>query len=113
MLDSYVKLARCFGEEWEGIVTVALLATRSRDLSDEGMEIIEAGTKSMELPRLPWEENIGLRSMHITLRHVPEAQQFMQMLRRLHDRELAREREKQAESFRVEAREAVEQVNIA
>lgn len=101
-------LAECFGDKWEGIVMTALITIRSRDLSDVGMQAIESSLSSMKLPQLPWSTSLCLRSFHTTLGHVPEAQQFMQLLRMLYDRQQARDREKEAMVVKVEVQEVVE-----
>lgn len=92
-LTIYRSLAKCFNSDFRGLVMLALIAIRRRDMSEEGMETIEAALESMQLPRLPWATSISLRSFHMTLGSVPEAQQLMQLLRLLYDRGQARERE--------------------
>lgn len=69
---------------WEGVVMVALIAVRKRDLSEDGMAVIDAGLQCMRLLQLPWSTSLSLRCFHQELGRVAEAQQFMQVLRLLH-----------------------------
>ena len=85
----YEKLVGCFDAKWQGVLMVALVMSMRRDLSEEGIEPLWGVLRSMSLPRLWWEEDIGLRTLHITLYRVPEAAQFMQVLRLIHGRKAA------------------------
>jgi len=89
MIAVYEKLAKCYDSQWQGVLMVALVMSMRRDLSEEGIEPLWDVLQSMSLPRLRWEEDIGLRTLHISLYRVPEAAQFMQVLRLIHGREAA------------------------
>jgi hypothetical protein len=55
------RLARCFGEEWERVVMVALLCMRKRALNPEGMAAIEEAVRGMSIVALDWEGDVKLR----------------------------------------------------
>ena len=66
---------------------VALISDKRRDLSSEGITTLLEGLGSMRLPEVPWSTDKALRTIHHSWKGVPEAQQFMQLLRLLHDKQ--------------------------
>ena len=80
------SLATCFGETLEGVMTIAFVSVRKRDLSAEPISNISTELGSVKLPKLEWD--MGLRMIHLAWQGVHEAKQLMQLLRLLHDREV-------------------------
>lgn len=85
ILASIHKLAHCFGDAWEGPVTIALVAIRHRDFSPETVAELLSEIGSTQLPQLPWSSNAELRMFWHAVRDIPESCQFMQLLRLLDD----------------------------
>lgn len=91
IVPSLQRLARCFGEEWEGVVMVALFSMRERALNQKGMNAIQAAVRGMRIMKLDWEGDVKLRGLHLgrALQKCPETRLMMRILRMLHDREAA------------------------
>lgn len=104
-LSTLMSLTKCFGTDWEGVVWVALLLLRCRDLNEQNLATIATKLESTKLRQLPWSTSLSLRSFHATLGQVPEAKHFMRILRLLHDRQQARDREKEALVITIEVHE--------
>ncbi|KAK3704004.1 hypothetical protein LTR37_014107 [Vermiconidia calcicola] len=90
-LSTIKKLARCFGHAWEGIMTIALISLRKRDLKPDSVTrlLSDLQAHGTRLPQLPWASDPALRMFHLVVRDIPEAMQLMQLLRLLHDRQTA------------------------
>ena len=54
-LPPHVEVAKCFGDEWYGIMLIALLSSRQRKLNFEGLNALEEALDDVSLPEeLPW-----------------------------------------------------------
>lgn len=107
-LTKLMSIAKCFGEQWDGIMWIALISLRCRDLTDHNLEAVETMLELTSVPQLPWSTSPSLRSFHITLGRVPEAQHFLRILRLLHDRQQARIQEKDVAAIHVEVHELLD-----
>ena len=85
IIEMHRKLARCFGEAWEGTILVALLASRKRDLSIESISGLLVELGPIQLPSLALPSNSACSAVHHAWLGVPEATHFMQVLRLLND----------------------------
>ena len=87
--DIWLSIAKCFGQDWEGVVMLALITTRRRYLREENVIRLRDRLSSIKLPKMPWTsdpaQRSALRRIHMQWEKLPEAQQFMQLLRLLDD----------------------------
>jgi hypothetical protein len=76
-LDLSLSLARCFGDEKEGVAFLGLITTQQRYLSADSVAELRKRIGSMKLPQLPQSSNPALdqalRSIHFQWKGVLEA----------------------------------------
>ena len=89
ILTNTRKLAKCFGEAWEGTMMIILVALRRRDLSPENVTALLAELGSSQQPQLPWSSDPELRMFWHVVRDMPESCQLMHLLRLLDDAQAA------------------------
>jgi hypothetical protein len=78
-------LAGVFGEEWEGVVMVALIC--KRNFNADGLRVILEAVGDMKFKELDWASDMGLRVLHASpvLGGCPEVRAMLQVLRMLDD----------------------------
>lgn len=81
--ESIKNIAMCFRREWWSVIIIALISNGRCYLSREDIAALRLELKYMKLPDVPFAKDQGLRTVHREWKNVPEAQQFMRVLRRL------------------------------
>lgn len=89
------ELAECFGPEWKGAMMIAFVAIRARDLTPKNITALLDKIGTAALPQLPWSEDPSLRRLKFACKGMPEAQQSMQLVRLIDERQLVSESQQQ------------------